>query len=174
MCIGYFTSKNIMYNILMNKKATFGAGCFWGVEDMFRQMPGVVNTTAGYMGGSKENPTYEEVCSHTTGHAEVVEVEYDPEKIAYTTLLDAFWRSHDPTTPNKQGPDMGSQYRSIIFYYDEEQHNEAVESMKQQGATGKYQDIIVTAIIPAMKFWPAEEYHQQYFSKKGMSRTCHT
>lgn len=158
----------------MNMKATFGAGCFWGVEEMFRNMPGVIDTAAGYMGGSKEHPTYEDVCSHKTGHVEVVEVGYDPEKITYETLLNAFWQSHDPTTPNQQGPDYGSQYRSVIFFYNDDQKAQAEKSKNELTTGGKWGNPIVTEILPAKEFWRAEEYHQQYFAKKGITGTCHS
>lgn len=158
----------------MMNKVTFGAGCFWGVEDMFHKIPGVTETAAGYMGGTKDNPTYEDVCSHKTGHVEVVEVTFDPSIITYKSLLTAFWQSHDPTTPNQQGPDYGSQYRSVVFYYDLDQKNTAEEFMHELEKTGRWNDPIVTEILPAKEFWRAEEYHQQYFAKKGVSGTCHS
>jgi len=148
------------------RKAAFAAGCFWGVEETFRTIKGVVNTTVGYMGGKTKNPTYEQVCSHTTGHAETVLVEYDPGVISYRRLLAVFWKMHDPTTLNRQGPDVGSQYRSAVFYFDEEQKNEAVESMKE--ARKNHSRTIVTEIAPAPDFYPAEDYHQHYYQKRGI------
>ncbi|MBA4547642.1 peptide-methionine (S)-S-oxide reductase MsrA [Thermoactinomyces intermedius] len=152
--------------------ATFGAGCFWGVEEVFRQIPGVKNTTVGYMGGTTENPTYEEVCTDQTGHAEVVQVEYDPEQVTYEELLDVFWNNHNPTTLNRQGPDVGTQYRSVIFYHTEEQKQAAEASKKQLDQSGKWKDPIVTQIEPASTFWRAEEYHQRYLQKRGLY-ACH-
>jgi peptide-methionine (S)-S-oxide reductase len=156
----------------MTEKATFGAGCFWGVEAAFRQIKGVTATTVGYSGGSFKNPTYEDVCSHTTGHAEVVEVEYDPAKISYNQLLDAFWKCHNPTTLNRQGPDIGDQYRSVIFYHTPEQKSLATSSKEKLDASGQYKKPIVTQIQPAPEFYRAEEYHQQYLEKHGQS-SCH-
>jgi len=155
--------------------ATFAAGCFWGVESAFRSLlgKGVVSTRVGYTGGQTENPTYEQVCSHTTGHAEAVEVTFDPTKVTYTELLKLFWSIHDPTTPNRQGPDIGSQYRSAIFYHGEDQRKLAEESMAKLAASGKTRSKIVTQIVPATTFYPAEDYHQQYFEKKGIDPTCH-
>lgn len=152
--------------------ATFGAGCFWGVEETFRQLPGVVSTAVGYMGGATENPTYEDVCTDTTGHAEVVHVEYDPDKISYSDLLKVFWENHDPTTVNRQGPDVGTQYRSVIFFHSPEQEAEAKQSKDLLAQSGKYEKPIVTQIVPAQPFYKAEEYHQQYLAKRGLS-TCH-
>jgi peptide-methionine (S)-S-oxide reductase len=152
--------------------ATFGAGCFWGVEEVFRQIPGVKNTTVGYMGGTTENPTYEEVCTDQTGHAEVVQVEYDPEQVTYEELLDVFWNNHNPTTLNRQGPDVGTQYRSVIFYHTDEQKQAAEASKKQLDQSGKWKDPIVTQIEPASTFWRAEEYHQRYLQKRGLN-ACH-
>ncbi|CAE6500219.1 MAG: peptide-methionine (S)-S-oxide reductase MsrA [Candidatus Nitrosotenuis sp.] len=146
-------------------KATFGAGCFWCVEDIFRNTKGVTSTQVGYAGGWKKNPTYEEVCTDTTGHAEVVQVEYDPDQISYKQLLDVFWGCHDPTTLNRQGPDIGKQYRSVIFCHDSEQERVANESMKKIQDSGKYARKIVTEIKPAPAFYRAEEYHQQYYAK---------
>lgn len=157
----------------MTKKfATFGAGCFWGVEETFRTLDGVLNTAVGYLGGKKENPTYEEVCKNETGHAEVVQVEYDPEVISYDKLLDVFWNAHNPTTLNRQGPDVGTQYRSAIFYHDDEQKVAAEQSKKQLDESGKHKNPIVTEITPADTFYKAEEYHQQYLAKRGMN-SCH-
>ena len=154
------------------EKATFGAGCFWGVEEAFRTTKGVTSTAVGYEGGKTKNPTYEDVCSHTTGHAEVVEVEFDPKQVSYDQLLDLFWKIHDPTTMNRQGPDHGSQYRSAIFFHSPEQEKAAKASKEKLGKSGTYERPIVTEIVPAAEFWRAEEYHQQYFSKKGISN-CH-
>jgi peptide-methionine (S)-S-oxide reductase len=151
------------------EKATFGAGCFWHVEEVFRVARGVASTQVGYMGGSKENPTYEDVCSHTTSHAEVVEVNFDPSTISYDELLDIFWACHDPTQLNRQGPDVGSNYRSVIFYHSVEQAALARASLARQGESGRYNGHIVTEIVPAEVFWRAEEYHQHYLANRGMS-----
>lgn len=153
------------------KKAAFGAGCFWGVEETFRTTKGVVSTAVGYMGGHTENPTYENVCSGKTGHAETVEVTYDPSIISYSELLNVFWNVHDPTTLNRQGPDIGEQYRSIIFYYDEEQKKLAIASKEKLNKSGDYGREVVTEIVPAsdFKFYMAEDYHQQYLKKRGQS-----
>ena len=153
------------------KKATFAAGCFWGVEEAFRHIPGVTKTRVGYIGGNTENPTYKQVCTDTTGHAEAVEVTYDPSRISYAELLDAFWTCHDPTTMNRQGPDEGTQYRSVIFHHDVEQEKIAQESLKEVEASRIFKSPIVTEIVPAGKFYDAEEYHQQYFTKNGGA--CH-
>jgi peptide methionine sulfoxide reductase msrA/msrB len=152
--------------------ATFAAGCFWGVEETFRQLPGVKATRVGYTGGHLDNPTYKMVCTNTTGHAEAVEVEYDPSKTSYDDLLKVFWENHDPTTLNRQGPDSGTQYRSAIFYHSPEQKATAEASKKALAASGKVSREIVTEIVPAATFWKAEEYHQQYLEKNGMSH-CH-
>ncbi|UWE02790.1 peptide-methionine (S)-S-oxide reductase MsrA [Laceyella sacchari] len=152
--------------------ATFGAGCFWGVEETFRKLPGVLNTAVGYMGGTKENPTYEEVCTDKTGHAEVVQVEFDPEQITYADLLDVFWNNHNPTTLNRQGPDVGTQYRSVIFYHEETQKKLAEESKQALDRSGRFKNPIVTQVEPATTFWRAEEYHQRYLQKRGMD-SCH-
>jgi len=151
------------------KKATFGAGCFWGVEETFRRLKGVISTAVGYSGGTTQNPTYEDVCTDRTGHAEVVQVEYDPARISYRDLLDIFWANHDPTTPNRQGPDVGAQYRSVIFYHSPEQKAEAENSKKNLEKTGKFRRAIVTQIEPASDFFRAEEYHQRYLEKRGAS-----
>jgi len=156
----------------MTDKATFGAGCFWGVEETFRQTKGVVATAVGYMGGSMQNPTYQDVCTDRTGHAEVVEVEYDPAQVSYDQLLDIFWANHDPTTLNRQGPDWGAQYRSAIFYHTPEQRAAAEASKAKQQASGRFRRPIVTEITPAATFWRAEEYHQQYLAKRGQTQ-CH-
>ena len=153
----------------MEKKATFGAGCFWGVEAAFRQLDGVTRTRVGYSGGTLDNPTYEDVCSHTTGHAEVVEVTYDPGRVSYDELLEVFWRKHDPTQLNRQGWDIGDQYRSVVFVNDEEQREAAVRSKEREQAN--LSAPIVTQIEPAETFYEAEDYHQQYLEKRGRS-TC--
>lgn len=145
--------------------ATFGAGCFWGVEAAFRKVPGVVDTAVGYMGGLLEHPTYEDVCTGKTGHAEVVQVTYDPEKVPYQELLNTFWSIHDPIQVNRQGPDIGSQYRSVIFYHTPEQKKEAEKSKAGLDASGKLKKPVSTAIEPALVFWRAEEYHQRYAEK---------
>ncbi len=154
-------------------KATFAAGCFWGVESAFRQIAGVRSATVGYTGGTLENPSYQDVCSGRTGHAEAVEVDFDPALTSYDDLLDAFWGMHDPTTPNRQGPDVGSQYRSAIFVHDAEQADAAHASKDRWQATGRVAGPIVTEIVPASTFYPAEEYHQQYFAKHGVSSPTH-
>jgi len=152
----------------MTEKTTFGAGCFWGVEAAFRKVQGVVSTAVGYSGGTLKNPTYEAVCTDQTGHAEVVQVEYDPSKVSYDDLLDLFWRVHDPTTMNRQGPDLGSQYRSAIFFHSPEQEKTAIASKEKTQNSGAYNGRpIVTEITPASEFYRAEEYHQQYFAKHG-------
>jgi peptide-methionine (S)-S-oxide reductase len=151
------------------EKATFGAGCFWGVEAAFRQLPGVVSTAVGYAGGSLAKPTYEDVCTDRTGHAEVVEVTYDPAKLSYEDLLRIFWENHDPTQLNRQGPDVGTQYRSVIFYHTPEQEAAARASKEKLQASGKLRRPIVTEIVAAPQFWRAEEYHQQYLEKRGLS-----
>lgn len=154
------------------EKATFGAGCFWGVEETFRRLPGVTSTQVGYMGGHTKEPTYREVCSHGTGHAEVVEVTFDPEKIKFEDLLGVFWANHDPTTLNRQGPDVGDQYRSAVFYHSPEQQAAAQTLKGKVEASKIYKRPIVTEITAAGEFWRAEEYHQQYLAKRGMS-SCH-
>lgn len=152
--------------------ATFGAGCFWGVEAAFRRVKGVTATAVGYEGGTHDHPTYEDVCTDRTGHAEVVQVEYDPAQVAYDQLLDVFWNCHNPTTLNRQGPDVGTQYRSVIFYHTPEQHQAALESKKRLESSGRYRSFIVTEIVPAGRFWRAEDYHQQYLEKRGQAQ-CH-
>jgi len=147
--------------------AIFGAGCFWGVEEAFRQLPGVLKTEVGYSGGRTEHPTYRDVCGHTTGHAEVVRVEFDPSKVSYETLLDTFWEEHDPTQLNRQGPDVGDQYRSVIFTTSDEQRENALASLEKERP--KHHRPIVTQVVPAETFWPAEDYHQQYLAKRGQS-----
>lgn len=152
---------------MKTEKAMFGAGCFWGVESSFRQVEGVVDASVGYSGGSFVNPAYEDVCTGKTGHAEVVLVEYDPARLSYQDLLEVFWEIHDPTTPNRQGPDRGSQYRSVIFFYTPEQERDARESMAAADASGRFRRSIVTEINPAGEFYRAEEYHQRYNEKHG-------
>ncbi|MGM0576147.1 MAG: peptide-methionine (S)-S-oxide reductase MsrA [Myxococcota bacterium] len=149
------------------KKATFGAGCFWGVEATFSGVPGVHQTTVGYSGGHTDHPTYADVCSGTTGHAEVVQVEYDPAKVSYEDLLEVFWTCHDPTQVNRQGPDVGEQYRSVIFTHDEEQARLARESKARLDASDRWSRPVATSIEPARPFWRAEDYHQQYLAKRG-------
>ncbi len=150
-------------------KGAFAAGCFWGVEAAFRQIEGVLSTAVGYEGGRTENPTYEQVCTNTTGHAETVEVEYDPSRVSYERLLDVFWDNHDPTQLNRQGPDVGAQYRSAVFFHTPEQQAAAIASKEKRSASGKYKRPIVTEITPASKFYRAEEYHQQYLEKRGLA-----
>lgn len=153
----------------MNQKATFAAGCFWGVEAAFRQVPGVVDAAVGYTGGKLANPTYEDVCSDRTGHAEAVQVEFDPTRVSYDRLLDVFWENHDPTTKNRQGPDVGTQYRSAIFFHDADQEKAAAESRNRLEKSGRFRRPIVTEIVPAPTFWRAEEYHQRYLEKHGLA-----
>lgn len=153
------------------QKATFGAGCFWGVEAAFREVDGVVSTAVGYMGGDLDNPSYQDVCTGTTGHTEVVEVIFKPEEVGYNDLLYIFWTIHDPTTLNRQGPDIGVQYRSVIFYHNQEQKESAIKMREKLQKSNIYPQDIVTAIEPAQNFWKAEEYHQQYFEKTGR-RSC--
>ncbi len=155
------------------EKATFGAGCFWGVEETFRQVKGVISTTAGYMGGTLKNPTYKDVCTDKTGHAEVVQIDYDPSVISYNDLLRIFWETHNPTTPNRQGPDEGTQYRSVVFFHTPEQEAAARASMEELEKAKVFMRPIVTQILPAQEFWPAEEYHQKYLEKRGISH-CST
>ncbi len=150
-------------------KATFGAGCFWGVEAAFRKLPGISDVKVGYMGGHVANPTYEQVCSNTTGHAEVAQISFDSDKITYGELLDVFWNVHDPTQLNRQGPDVGSQYRSVIFYHSDEQKRIAEESKDKLAKAEKVSRKIVTEIVAASDFWVAEEYHQRYFEKHGIT-----
>jgi peptide-methionine (S)-S-oxide reductase len=154
----------------MTEKATFAAGCFWGVESAFRRIPGVTATRVGYAGGHTESPTYEDVCAHTTGHAEAVEVEFDPAEVSYRELLDLFFASHDPTQLNRQGPDVGDQYRSAIFFHSPEQEEAAVEA-KARAQAGEHRPV-VTLIEPAPEFYEAEDYHQQFFEKRGRT-SCH-
>ena len=156
----------------MTENAMFGAGCFWGVEATFRQTKGVKDTAGGYAGGDFPNPTYKDVCTDTTGHAEVVQVQYDPAEVSYDELLRVFWENHDPTTLNRQGPDVGTQYRSVIFYYSPEQEKAARASKEALGKLGKFRRPIVTQIAPAPEFNRAEEYHQRYLEKRGLA-SCH-
>ncbi len=153
------------------EEATFGAGCFWGVEAAFRQLDGVLTTSVGYLGGDFENPTYQHVCSGQTGHAEVVRIEYDSDRISYHDLLDLFWKVHDPTTLNRQGPDIGDQYRSAIFFHTPEQQTAAEASKAQLEASNQYPNSVVTEIIPVSEFYMAEDYHQQYFEKRGIAHS---
>ena len=153
------------------EKASFAAGCFWGVEENFKCLKGVVSTSVGYTGGETENPTYPKVCTGRTGHAETVEVIYDPSLISYEELLNAFWEMHDPTTSDRQGPDIGNQYRSVIFYHNHEQKELAISSKEKLQRSGRYKREIVTQIVPATTFYRAEEYHQQYLEKRGM-KSC--
>jgi len=153
----------------VEKKATFGAGCFWGVEAAFRRLDGVSGTRVGYAGGHKERPSYEDVCSDTTGHAEAVEVTYDPERVSYDQLLDIFWQNHNPTTKNSQGPDFGTQYRSVVFYRGEAQRAAAEAAKERLQKSGRFARPIVTEIVPDTGFWMAEDYHQQYLEKNGLS-----
>lgn len=154
---------------MAKEKATFGAGCFWGVETTFRNVKGVTDAAVGYAGGKTENPTYEDVCSDETGHAEVVQVEFDPTVVSYRQLLEVFWANHNPTTLNRQGPDVGRQYRSVIFYHTPEQRAAAEESKAELEKGGRFRRPIVTQIEPAPAFYRAEEYHQRYLEKRGLS-----
>jgi len=154
------------------EKATFAAGCFWGIEARFREIEGVVGTSVGYTGGKSGSPTYHDVCSGATGHAEAVQVAFDPMRVSYEELLNVFWGIHDPTTPNRQGPDVGEQYRSAIFFHNPEQERAARESKARLDAPSRFKRPIVTQIVPAAQFWPAEEYHQRYLEKRGLA-VCH-
>ena len=156
----------------MSEIATFGAGCFWGVEATFRRIPGVLDAVVGYSGGHMQNPTYQDVCTDETGHAEVVQVTYDPAKVTYEQLLDTFWQAHDPTQVNRQGPDFGTQYRSAIFFHSPEQEAAAKKSKAALDASGKLRRPIATEITPAGTFYRAEEYHQRYLEKRGAA-SCH-
>ena len=157
---------------MATEKAVFGAGCFWGVEARFNELSGVLDTAAGYAGGHLEHPTYKEVCTDRTGHAEVVEVTFDPARLSYGTLLDAFFTLHDPTQVNRQGPDFGTQYRSVIFAQSDEQAAEARAKIVELNASGSFRKPIATQVVPAATFWKAEEYHQRYLEKRGMA-SCH-
>lgn len=154
------------------EKATFGAGCFWGVQTTFDQIPGVIETAVGYEGGTLERPTYQQVCTDRTGHAEVLEVRFNPEQVGYQKLLDVFFDAHNPTQLNRQGPDRGTQYRSVIFYHSPEQQKAATETIARLTAAHRFPQPIVTQVVPAATFWPAEEYHQKYLEKRGMAN-CH-
>ena len=154
------------------EKATFGAGCFWGVESFFRQVPGVIDAVCGYAGGAAAKPTYKQVCSDRTGHAEVVEVTFDPSKVSYDKLVDVFFMNHDPTQLNRQGPDVGTQYRSVIFTHSAQQERVARAKKETLASSGKFKRPVVTTIEPAPAFWRAEEYHQRYFEKNGLP-SCH-
>ncbi len=152
---------------MATQKATFAAGCFWGVEAAFRKIEGVASTRVGYIGGSAENPSYQDVCTGRTGHAEAVEVTFDPEKVGFTSMLEVFWSTHNPTTRDRQGPDVGTQYRSAIFFHDAEQESTAEASKEELTESGRFGGEVVTEIAPAGAFYPAEEYHQQYLEKRG-------
>ena len=154
------------------EKATFGAGCFWGVELTFQQLPGVIETAVGYAGGKHDNPSYQEVCTDRTGHAEVVDILFDPAKLTYSALLDAFFSLHDPTQLNRQGPDWGTQYRSVIFYHSPQQQQAALETIERLTKEHKFSKPIVTQVVSAQTFWRAEEYHQKYLEKRGVT-SCH-
>ncbi len=157
----------------MNQIATFGAGCFWGVEADFRDVKGVVDAAVGYSGGTLQDPTYRDVCTDTTGHAEVVQVTFDPAQVSYEKLLELFFNLHDPTTPNRQGPDVGTQYRSAIFFHTPEQEATARAMKEKLNKSGRFPRPMVTEITPASQFYRAEEYHQRYLEKRGL-RVCHT
>ena len=152
--------------------AMFGAGCFWGVEATFRKVPGVLDTAVGYSGGHTKNPTYKQVCTDKTGHAEVIRIGFDPAKVSYEQLLEVFWANHDPTTVNRQGPDVGTQYRSVVFFFSPEQETAAKAVKAELVKAKRFRRPIVTQIVPAGEFWPAEEYHQRYLEKKGLD-SCH-
>lgn len=154
------------------EKATFGAGCFWGVEARFQQAPGVIETAVGYEGGSLDSPTYQDVCTDRTGHAEVVELTFDPQKVSYQALLDLFFELHDPTQVNRQGPDWGTQYRTVIFFHSPEQEKIARETIARLDASSRFVKPIATQVVPATTFWRAEEYHQKYLEKRG-AVSCH-
>jgi peptide-methionine (S)-S-oxide reductase len=166
------SKESLTRELIAMEKATFAAGCFWGVEATFRQMPGVTSTRVGYTGGKTENPTYKEVCTDRTGHAEAVEVEFDPAKITYAQLLKVFFENHDPTQVNRQGPDWGSQYRTAIFFHSPEQKAQAEQFKQELEKAHAYSKPIATQIVPAVTFYPAEDYHQQYLEKRGLA-SCH-
>jgi peptide-methionine (S)-S-oxide reductase len=157
----------------MTEKATFAAGCFWGVEEMFRTVPGVLKTRVGYIGGKTANPTYEQVCTDRSGHAEAIEIEFDPAVVSFQQLLELFFENHDPTTLNRQGPDVGSQYRSGVFYHSPQQQNAAEAEIEKRNASGDYAHEVVTEVVPAGVFYSAEDYHQKYFMKRGAEWSCH-
>ena len=169
-CVNSISIRFLSYDSL--SLATFAAGCFWGVEELFRTIPGVYSTTVGYVGGEKVDPTYKEVCTGNTGHAEAVQIVYDAKKVNFITLLNIFWNNHDPTTLNRQGPDVGSQYRSAIFFHHEDQKKAAENSKKELVRSNKFKNRIVTQIIPITNFYRAEEYHQDYLYKRGLG-SCH-
>ena len=171
-CINSVALKFVPLKKVIVEKATFAAGCFWGAEEVFRTTPGVISTRVGYTGGKTKNPSYEEVCTDKTGHAEAVEVEFEPQKITYEKLLDIFWSIHDPTTANRQGPDIGTQYRSVIFYHSQEQKTAAFKLKQELEKSAKFNVPIITEIVPAAEFYPAEEYHQKYYQKKGIKPAC--
>jgi peptide-methionine (S)-S-oxide reductase len=154
------------------EKADFGAGCFWGVEARFQQLPGVVETAVGYEGGTQDSPTYHDVCTDRTGHAEVVQVSFDPSKVSYQALLDLFFELHDPTQVNRQGPDWGTQYRTVVFFHSPQQESTARETIERLNASGRFSRPIATQVVPAATFWRAEEYHQKYLEKRG-AVSCH-
>ncbi len=154
---------------IKSELADFGGGCFWGVEEVFRKTPGVIDTKVGYEGGHTDNPSYEQVCTHTTGHAETVQIEFDPKKVSYMGLLDIFFENHDPTQVDRQGPDIGDSYRSVIFYHGREQLENAEKKIKELEQTDQYQLPIATQLVEAKTFWPAEEYHQQYLHKRNLN-----
>ena len=156
----------------MTEEAMFGAGCFWGVEELFRTTPGVTETAVGYAGGQKDQPTYQDVCYTDSGHAEVVHMTFNPEEVTYEQLLNLFFKNHNPTSRDRQGPDYGSQYRSVIFYYNDAQKQAAEKAIAELEATNRYINPIVTQVVEAPTFWRAEEYHQKYLAKKGL-RSCH-
>ncbi len=160
-------------NTIMTEKATFAAGCFWGVEEVFRQVPGVVKTQVGYTNGKTLNPTYKEVCTDRTGHAEAIEIEFDPAVVTYQHLLEVFFENHDPTTPNRQGPDVGTQYRSGVYFHSPEQQKAAEAEIDKRNASGDYARPVVTEVEPAATFYSAEDYHQRYFQKRGIDASCH-
>ena len=166
------TAQNADQVPTQRKVAMFGAGCFWGVEATFRKAPGVLETAVGYSGGHVDCPTYKQVCTDRTGHAEVIRIEYDPARVRYEQLLNVFWQCHNPTQLNRQGPDVGTQYRSVIFYFDDEQRELAQQSMQRLQKSNRYLRPIVTQIVPAGPFWRAEEYHQRYLEKRGLDN-CH-
>src|SRR5579863_10511079 len=170
--MGFGASNRLPRRIKAMAKATFAEGCFWGVEDTFRQVKGVTSVTVGYTGGTTVNPSYKEVCTGETGHAEAVEVEFNPSEVSYRELLAVFFQSHDPTQMNRQGPDFGTQYRSAIFFHDAEQEAAARESKAALETAGVFKRPSVTQIVPAAPFYPAEEYHQRYFEKQGI-KACH-
>jgi len=157
----------------MIEKATFAAGCFWGVEEVFRQVGGVLKTRVGYTNGKTLNPTYREVCTDCTGHAEAIEIEFDSKQVSFQQLLEVFFENHDPTTLNRQGPDVGTQYRSGVFYHSPEQQNAAETEIEKRNASGDYARPVVTEVVPATTFYSAEDYHQRYFEKRGIDASCH-